>query len=34
MIKPFLDDDFLLENETARILYHDYARQQPIIDYH
>lgn len=34
MIKPFLDDDFLLENETARVLYHDYAKQQPIIDYH
>ncbi len=34
MIKPFMDDDFLLENETARRLYHDYARQQPIIDYH
>lgn len=33
-IKPFLDDDFLLENSTARVLYHEYAAQQPIIDYH
>lgn len=34
MIKPFLDDNFLLENETAQELYHDYAKKQPIIDYH
>jgi glucuronate isomerase len=33
-IKPFLDEDFLLENEMARLLYHDYAKPQPIIDYH
>lgn len=32
--KPFLGDDFLLETETARILYHEYAAGQPIIDYH
>ena len=30
----FLSDDFLLQTETARRLYHDYARQMPIIDYH
>ncbi|MBI1226677.1 MAG: glucuronate isomerase [Bacteroidetes bacterium] len=34
MIKPFLGDDFLLENSTAEILYHEYAAKQPIIDYH
>ncbi len=34
MIKPFLDDNFLLENKTAEILYHEYAAPQPIIDYH
>ncbi|MEM7510397.1 MAG: glucuronate isomerase [Bacteroidota bacterium] len=34
MIKPFLDDHFLLENSTAEILYHEYAAKQPIIDYH
>jgi glucuronate isomerase len=34
MPKPFLSEDFLLETETARILYHEYARKMPIIDYH
>lgn len=33
-IKPFLDDNFLLENSTAERLYHDFAKHQPIIDYH
>lgn len=33
-IKPFLDDNFLLENRTAEVLYHEYAKDQPIIDYH
>ena len=33
-MKPFLSDDFLLQTETARTLYHDYASIQPIIDYH
>jgi len=31
---PFLDDNFLLSNEVARRLYHEYASPQPIIDYH
>ncbi|MHA6246933.1 glucuronate isomerase [Pontibacter sp. CAU 1760] len=30
----FLNEDFLLQTETARRLYHDYARHLPIIDYH
>lgn len=30
MITP----DFLLYNKTAQLLYHDYAEQLPIIDYH
>ena len=30
----FIHDDFLLEGETARRLYHRYAEQQPILDYH
>ena len=34
MKKPFLNEDFLLQTETARELYHDYAKQMPIIDYH
>ena len=29
-----MDADFLLETETARHLYHDYAERMPIIDYH
>jgi len=30
----FLDEDFLLHSETARRLYHDYAADMPIYDYH
>jgi glucuronate isomerase len=30
----FLTENFLLQSETARILYHDYAKDMPIIDYH
>lgn len=30
----FFTEDFLLSNEFARRLYHDYASKQPIIDYH
>lgn len=33
-MKAFMDDDFLLETEAARTLYHDYAACMPIIDYH
>jgi glucuronate isomerase len=33
-IKSFLDEDFLLQTDTARRLYHDYAKAMPIIDYH
>jgi glucuronate isomerase len=33
-MKPFLDDNFLLQNKTAEMLYHDYAKSLPIIDYH
>ncbi|GAB2764123.1 glucuronate isomerase [Rhabdobacter roseus] len=32
--KTFVNDDFLLRTETARRLYHDYAKQVPIIDFH
>ncbi len=34
MAKQFLDENFLLETKTAQTLYHDYAKQMPIIDYH
>ena len=33
-MKAFMDKDFLLENETARTLFHNYAENQPIYDYH
>ena len=33
-MKQFLDDDFVLNNETARHLYHEHAKSLPIIDYH
>jgi glucuronate isomerase len=33
-MKQFLDDNFLLTTETSEILYHTYAKDLPIIDYH
>ena len=30
----FLSEDFLLQNSFAKTLYHDYAKNLPIIDYH
>lgn len=30
----FLNDDFLLTTDTAKVLFHDYAKKMPIIDYH
>ncbi|WP_059102568.1 glucuronate isomerase [Shouchella shacheensis] len=32
--KTFIHEDFLLHHEASRRLYHDYARDMPIIDYH
>ena len=34
MNKVFITENFLLQNDRAVELYHGYARQQPIIDYH
>jgi len=31
---PFIHDDFLLRTKTARRLYHQYAKDEPILDYH
>ncbi len=31
---PFIHEDFLLSNRTARRLYHEYAAGEPILDYH
>lgn len=33
-MKAFMDKDFLLDTDTAKMLYHDYAAKMPIIDYH
>lgn len=33
-MKIFLDENFLLETKTAQTLYHEYAKNMPIIDYH
>ena len=30
----FINDDFMLKNETAKRLYHEFAKDLPIIDYH
>ncbi len=33
-MKPFLSEDFLLETESGRRLYHEYGAAMPIFDYH
>ena len=33
-MKNFMDKDFLLENEVAKVLYHNYASKVPVFDYH
>ena len=33
-MKKFLDDNFLLQTDVAQKLYFDYAKDQPIYDYH
>lgn len=33
-MKTFINDDFLLYNDTAKELYHNTAKDMPIIDYH
>ncbi|MHC4482535.1 MAG: glucuronate isomerase [Planctomycetota bacterium] len=34
MAAEFMSEDFLLQNKTARILYHEHAEKMPIYDYH
>jgi glucuronate isomerase len=31
---PFIHDDFLLHSKAARKLFHDFAKNEPILDYH
>lgn len=33
-MKEFLDDNFILQSETAQKLFHEHAKGLPIIDYH
>ena len=33
-MKKFMDNDFLLSNKTAQMLYHEAAAAEPIFDYH
>ena len=33
-MKKFMDENFLLDTETAQYLYHNHAAKMPIIDYH
>ena len=33
-MKKFMDEDFLLTTKTAKKLYHEYAKEMPILDYH
>lgn len=33
-MKKFMDENFLLQTETAQKLFHNYAAKMPIIDYH
>ena len=32
--KTIITDNFLLQNETSKILFHQYAKDLPVIDYH
>ncbi|NLO70870.1 MAG: glucuronate isomerase [Porphyromonadaceae bacterium] len=33
-MKDFIHDDFLLQSDSAKELYHNHSEKQPIIDYH
>lgn len=33
-MKDFIHEDFLLETNSARRLFHEYAAEMPILDYH
>jgi glucuronate isomerase len=33
-VKPFLDENFLLQTDTAIELFHEHAKSLPVIDYH
>ena len=33
-MRKFMDENFLLQSNTAQQLYHEFAAVMPIIDYH
>ena len=33
-MRNFIDEDFLLQTETAKKLYHEHAAKMPVFDYH
>ena len=33
-MKPFIHENFLLQSDAARDLYHSFAKDEPIYDYH
>ena len=33
-MKAFMDEDFLLQTDVAKKLYHEYAAKMPVLDYH
>lgn len=33
-MKAFMDEDFILQTDVAKKLYHEYAEKMPILDYH
>ena len=33
-MRRFMDEDFMLYNDTAKRLYHRYAQTLPVFDYH
>lgn len=33
-MKQFMDENFLLKSPTAQVLFHNYAKKMPVLDYH
>lgn len=33
-MQPFMDKDFMLNTDMAKVLYHEFAENMPIVDYH
>ena len=33
-MKKFLDENFLLQTKTSEMLYHEHAKDMPVVGYH